>query len=260
MRFICGIRIAAAAASLAAAAASAQPSRDHPWTAEGRLEDGDTVDLDGQHRFDDFGFRLEAGRRYRISASSDDFDTLIRLFHASSSDPVAENDDAGGGLDSQLVFVPPQTDSYVLHVTSFTSDGRGAYAARVDELPPLPPPVSAPGTPVAASGSWWLWQGELGPADPDEDGRHYDDYLVRLEAGRTHWISLEAPGFDPVVQVLRAAGGTADPAAPVDGDDDAGVGFNALLAFTVEEAGDYVVRVASYEQGAGGAYRLWISR
>ena len=251
-----------AAAMLAGAAspAPAQPSPDTPWTAEGRLEDGDSVDPDGEHRFDDFGFRLEAGRRYRISASSDDFDTLIRLFHAGSSDPAAENDDAGGSLDSQLVFVPPRTDSYVLHVTSFTADGRGAYAARIEMLPPLRPPVSTPGTPVAASGTWSLWQGELGPADPDEDGRHYDDYLVRLEAGRTHWISLEAPGFDPVVQVLQAAGGTADPAAPVDGDDDAGVGFNALLAFTVEETGDYVVRVASYEQGESGAYRLWISR
>ena len=249
----------AALAALLAVPVSGQPQDDPTWSAQGRLEDGDSADAD-QHRYDDHVVRLEAGRRYALSASSDEFDTLIRLYRPGESDPVAENDDSGNSLDSRIVYAPGTSGDHVLRVTAFSADGRGAYAARLDSVPPLPPPSTAPGTPVTVTGTWSLWQGELGPSDPEQDGRHYDDYLIRAEAGRPRYISLEAEGFDALVQVLSVAGRDSDPPEALDGDDDAGAGYNALLAFVPEEAGDYVVRVTSYEGSATGGYRLWISQ
>lgn len=258
MRTMLGIS-AAAMAALLAAPASGQPGSEPLWSAEGRLDDSDSQEEDGR-RYDEHRLRLEAGRRYRISAGSDDFDTVIRLYRPGEADPVAENDDSGESLNSRINYAPVEAGDYVLRVTSFSEEGRGAYSASLETLPPLPPPSTAPGTPVTVTGTWSLWQGELAASDPDEDGHHYDDYLIRVEPGQTRYISVEAQDFDTLVQVLSAAGRDSDPPEAVDGDDDAGAGLNALLAFAPEEAGDYVVRVTSYGQGDAGAYRLWISQ
>jgi hypothetical protein len=257
MRINLAISCAAVAAAFAAAPAAAQ--QELLWSADGRIDEADRQDQD-QHRFEEHRVRLEAGQRYRLSASSEDFDTVLVLFAAGGGEPLAENDDSGGALNSRINYTAASTGEYVLRVRTFSPDGRGGYSVAAETVPPLPPPVSSPGMAVPASGTWSLWQGELAPSDPDADGRRYDDYLVRFEAGQTRYISLEAEAFDATVQLLTAAGRDRDPPETVDGDDDAGAGFNSLMAFRAEEAGDYVVRVGAYGQDAAGPYRLWISQ
>jgi hypothetical protein len=256
MRFMIGISLAAVAAFLASPAALAQPTDGDHWAAQGRLEDSDAQEAEG-YRYDDHRLRLEAGRRYRISASSDDFDTLIRLYRAGETDPVAENDDYDG-LNSRINFTPDQTGDYMLRVLSFSPEGRGAYTAEAEALPPLPPPVSTPGSSVNASGTWSLWQGQLAESDPELEGRYYDDYLIHVDAGQRRYISLESPEFDTYVQILPVSG--REEGTLIDGDDDAGTGFNSLLGFAPDEPGDYIVRVTSYEPGEGGHYWLWVSQ
>ena len=253
-----GLAISLAAMATASLAGTA-PAQAPEWSAQGRLEDGDPQSGEGQ-RYDEHRVSLDAGRRYRLTASSDDFDTILQLFGPAGGDPVAENDDAGGDLNSRITFTPEQSGEYRLRVLAFSGEGRGAYRLTAGPVPPLAPPSSAPPTAVPASGTWSLWQGELGTSDPDLDGRHYDDYLVRFEAGQRRLIMLEADGFDAVVEVLTREGRDADPPEPVDGDDDAGAGFNALLGFAPETSGDYIVRVSSFSGESGGAYRLWISQ
>jgi hypothetical protein len=247
--------VAAAAFALLAAAASAQPTADAPWSAQGRLEDGDSVE-DG-HRYDDHRLRLEAGQRYRISASSDDFDTLIRLYRTGEAEPVAENDDfdVESGLNSRISYSPQESGDYTLRVLSFSEDGRGAYAAGAETLPPLPAPVS--GRPDSRPRlRWQVWQGELTESDPDRDGARFDDYLVPMRAGETRLISAEAAGFDTMIWVMRAAEREGE---PLEVDDDSGPGLNSLLGFQPDADGDYIVRVTSYGAGGSGAYRLRVS-
>lgn len=255
MRFIHATSFAALIAALAAAGALAQEAE---WSAEGQLEDSDAQDADGQ-RYDDHHVRLEAGRRYRLTASSEDFDTVLRLFARGSSEPLAENDDSAGSLNSRVTYAPRQSGDYVLRVVSFSAEGRGAYRVTAGPVPPLPPPISEPILQIEATGSWTLWQGALGPGDGEADGRRFDDYRVRFEAGQRRFISLESSAFDPVVEVLTLEGRELEPPEALDGDDDTGVGFNSLLAFAPEEAGDYIVRVTQFGEGEGGAYTLWIS-
>jgi hypothetical protein len=272
MRAFLGLSAAALAASYSPA--SAQPSPEPFWSVEGRLEDGDSVErdilsepveepdgaeegADSGHRYDEHQFHLDAGRRYRISAASDDFDTMIRLYRAGEDEPVAENDDFEG-LNSRISYTPAESGDYVLRILSFSPAGRGAYTASAEPLPPLPPPVS--GSPASTSRlRWRIWEGELAEGDLERDERYYDDYLVTMEAGQTRLISVEAAGFDPMVWVLR---GSEREGEPLDLDDDAGPGVNALLGFQADEAGDYIVRVTSYTSygdGATGAYRVRIS-
>jgi hypothetical protein len=224
-----------------------------PWSTEGRLDDSDSQDAD-EHRYDDYSLRLEAGRRYHISAASDEFDTYLRLFRAGDPEPIAENDDFEG-LNSRIAYTPEETGDYVLRVSAYAPDGRGAYNARAQAVPPLPPPVTT-GTRVPASGAWTLWQAELTATDPDRDGRHFDDYLVTMRAGETRLILAESDAVDTLIWVLPAADREGD---AIDMDDDAGPGVNALLGFRAEEDGDYIVRVTSFSAGETGAYRLWVS-
>lgn len=254
MRALLTISAAAMTIALASPASAQTPATSPFWSIDGRLEDSDSQ-VEGQGRHDEHRIRLEAGRRYRISASSDAFDTVIRLFRAGQDAPVAENDDFGGTLNSRLSYTPAESGDYVLRVVSFSPEGRGAYRAQAEQLPPLPPPTLARPGGRARTG-WRLWNGELSAADADRDGRHFDDYPVRMAAGETRLIFAESSAFDIMVEVLRASDREGE---AIEMDDDSGNGFNAMLGFQAERAGDYVVRVTSYVPDATGGYRLRIS-
>jgi hypothetical protein len=248
------------AASLAAAALFAAPAAAQaPWTVEGRLQNGD--DQDGDHRLYDIHYLLlTAGTRYRMTVESPTeggFDTVMQLLRPGSTEPLAENDDAGGTLNSRLAFVPDRSGEYLIRVHGFSPEARGPYTVRVEPMPPLPPPLSVAPTATATT-TWRVWDGALGADDPDNDGHRYDDYLVHLSAGQ-HMIALDATGvepFDTLVQLLRPSDREGD---PIDSDDDGGRDLNSLLIFEAGEAGDYIVRVTSFGENAAGPYRLRIS-
>jgi hypothetical protein len=249
------------AATVATLAFTAPAMAQTPWTAEGQLTAGDS--RDGEHRaYDMHQVWLAAGTRYRISVNSPEggFDTMLQVLQPGTAEPVAQNDDAGGTLNSRVAFTPTRTGTYLIRVTSFSNDGRGAYTARVEAMPPLPPPSSAEPTRTERL-TWRIWEGELSDGDGDNDGHHYDDYLVHMRAGQTRFITLDSLGegdaaFDTLVQVLSA---DAREGEPVDSDDDGGAGLNSMLGFTPEADGDFVVRVTSFTEGAKGRYRLRIS-
>lgn len=253
MRRLITISLAAMATALIAPPALAQAQ---PWTASGELTDADAQG-DEEHRYDDHRIRLEAGQRYRLSVDSDAFDPLARLLRAGQTEVIAENDDFGDGLNSRIAFTPTESGDYVLRVTGFSSDARGAYTAEVAQLPPLPAPISQPGETVPVTGSWSLWRGDLAATDPDRDGKHYDDYLIHVAEGQIRYILLEGQAWDTLVQVYRLGDREGE---PIEQDDDTGAGVNSLLAFAPEEAGDYIVRVTSFEENVTGAYRLWVSQ
>ena len=251
------MRLAFSAAVTVAALAVAAPAQEPSWSADGRLEEADRQDED-ERRYDDHRVRLEAGRRYRLTAESDDFDTILRL-SGPNGDPLAENDDSGDSLNSRITYAPEQSGEYVLRVLGFSNEARGAYRLAAAPAPDLPAPISSPGTPVAASGTWTLHAGNLGAPGLEIDGRRYDDYLVSFQAGQRRLIMVESEAFDPVLQILAPQGRDADPPEPLDGDDDTGTGTNALLGFSPETSGDYIVRVFAFGAEPAGRYRLWIS-
>jgi hypothetical protein len=244
---------------LAAALAAAAPaSAQVPWSVQGQLTNRDDKDNDG-HRYDTHQVLLSAGTRYSVSVQTPEggFDTMVQVLRPGAAEPVAQNDDAGGTLNSRVNFTPERTGVYLIKVLSFSAEGRGPYTAQIEALPPLPPPNS--GDPDATErATWRVWNGELAASDADKDGRHYDDYLVHMRAGQTRIIAADAVGneLDLMVQVFAAGNREGD---PVDSDDDSGPGFNALLGFRPDADGDYIVRVTSFGDNALGRYRLSIS-
>lgn len=263
MRKFTAVSLAALAIALAAPPAFAQGPI---WIVDGELVDGDAQapaeegaeQGAARHRYDDHRIRLDAGRRYRLSVNSEAFDPLARLLRAGQTEVIAENDDSGESLNSRISYTPAESGDYILRVTGFAADARGAYHAEAAQLPPLPAPISQPTRNVPVTGAWSLFEGDLAATDPEIEGKHYDDYLIQVAAGQVRYISLEGQGFDALVQVLRA--GEREGGDPLEQDDDTGAGFNSLLAFAPEEAGDYIVRVTTFGENTTGTYRLWVSQ
>lgn len=230
--------MAAIAIAFIAAPAWAQA----PWSAAGELTDSDSVG-DEQRRYDDHIVRLEAGQRYRISVDASAFDAVARLYRAGeTSTAVAENDD-GEGLNPRISYSPPASGDFVLRVSAFGADGRGAYTAGIAALPPLPPSVPVP----------WATSGRIETGDSAEagsEGRRYDEYSLRLEGGRRYRISVNASDFDPLARLYRA--GSDEVVAE---NDDSGGTLNSLISYRPTEAGDYVLRVSPLANDGRGAYR-----
>jgi hypothetical protein len=220
---------------------------------EGRIDDNDATDEGEEQRYDEYAVRLEAGRRYRISVDSSDFDSVARLYAPARGEPVAQNDDSDG-LNPRISYAPRESGDYILRVVAFSAEGRGAYRYRVAEQAPLPAPSTFFSRMEATI--WKVYTGTLAASDPETDGRHFDDYLVHFEAGQERLIRLDATGFDPIVQILRAEQRDGEPLAS---DDDGGDGLNSMLLHKAEAAGDYIVRVISLGSNGAGSYRLRVS-
>ncbi len=241
--------LAAAATALLAAPAAAQA----PWSVSGELQDSDSVGEE-EHRYDDHRIRLEAGQRYRISVNSEAFDPVARLYRPGGTEMVAENDDSGESLNSRISYTPRESGDYVLRVTGFAAEARGAYTAEAVMPPPLPEPSTLFQRMEATI--WRVYAGALAESDPDHEGRRFDEYRIAFAAGQRRLLWLESDAFDTLVQVYRLDGRDGDPIAS---DDDSGGGLNSFLVFVPDEAGDYVVRVTSYGGEGTGAYRLRVS-
>jgi hypothetical protein len=205
----------------------------------------------GEHRV-----QLEGGRRYSITATSEGFDPFLRLLRPGSEEPIAEDDDSGGGTVPRIVYSPAQSGEYVVRVSSFAPGGAGNYSLSVTPQAPLPALVSRPTR--TERGQWQVFQGDLSDRDPVEEGRRFDDYDLRLAAGETAMLHVQAAeGVDTVLQVFTADGRGVTPVAT---DDDGGGGTNPFLFFAPEEAGNYVVRVIGFAEDTRGAYRLRVGR
>lgn len=252
------MRLMTAVAATALLAFSAPLAAQPVWSGEGQLQDSDPQMEEGR-RFDEHRLQLQAGQRYRISVDSDAFDPVARLSRAGATEPVAENDDSAG-LNPRITYATSESGEYVLRVYGYSPDGRGAYTARVEALPPPPPAITTPGTPTPVTGTWLRWDGALTESDSSREERHYDDYLVRFEAGQSRYILVDSAAFDTMVQVISLDGRDSEPPAMLSQDDDNGVGLNSLLVFEAGEAGDYIIRVTSFGENSTGAYRLWVSQ
>lgn len=228
--------VAAMAFTLIAAPASAQT----PWSVSGEITDNDPGG--SEPHYDNHTIRLEAGQRYLISVDSSAFDALARLYRQGSDTPVAENDD-GSGLNPRIRYTATESGDYVLRVQGFGPDGRGAYTASLASLPPLQPGVPVP----------WSASGRIETSDPataGDDGYHYDEYTLRLEAGRRYILRVQASDFDPIARLYPAG----EDNSVAENDDD-GEGLNSRISFAPETSGDYVLRVAPLAGDGRGSYR-----
>jgi serine/threonine protein kinase/tetratricopeptide (TPR) repeat protein len=187
--------------------------------------------------------RLEADQPYLIDLKGQ-FDTFLRI-EDSQKKPLLFNDDVQPpeDLNSRLVFIPSQKDTYRLVVTSYRAGDTGSYGLSIQKAIKVGKPV--------------LVEDKLLETDKNNQGRYFKLSKVPLVGGSPYTIELESAHFDTYLVLLDDAGkkNLADNAGSALGNKQ-----RSRLDFTPRVDATFTVVVASRTVGATGAYRLTVQR
>jgi len=217
-----------------------------PAVIKGKLDDNDKQDPVRNQPAKIHDVRLVAGKTYVIDMISDDFDSFLRLEDAQDKN-LAEDDDGGEDMNSQIIFTPEKTGDFKVVATRF-EDGSGAYTLRIDELKyKVGKAQAVPAAGLAIKGSL----DNTDAIDPLGSKRQHKVYSVKLEAGKTYTIDLTSGDFD---SFLRLADSRFKILAT---DDDSGGNLDARIVFRATEAATYHIVVTTLD-GELGDFNLQV--
>ena len=207
MRLIHGIPRSAAIAAALLAVSRARPSRAQ--AGRGRVDGRARRTATARRRTSAATTSTASGSRPAGATASRSIPRLSTpvdpALPAGETEPVAENDDRR--RRPQLAHhLHARRRAATMCCGCSPSPPRAAapIPPRPRSLPPLPPPVAEPATANRGATHWQIWDGELAESDPDRDGNHFDDYLVRCRRRRDAADLARSAGFDAIVWVLRA--------------------------------------------------------
>lgn len=212
-------------------------------TAPGRIESvGDR---------DWFAITLTAGTTYQFTqtaSSGSSIDSFLSLRNGGGA-ILAENDDFGTGLNSQITYTPTVSGTYYVDAHAYGSS-TGAYTLGVSASTPAPTTAPSGGDDyagsTATSGRVSVGGSVTGRI---ETGGDRDWFAISLSAGSSYQFALNAASgssLDPYVS-LRNAGG-----AILAEDDDSGPGLNSLLSYTPTASGTFYLDAHAYSTSTGG--------
>jgi hypothetical protein len=231
---------------------------DHPVLALGDSVGGALATTDCHFSgfyTDFFEFSVPASQQgVMFTMRSAAFDTWLELYQA-TGDFAAFDDDIEQAVNtnSQLKAIVPAGD-YLVAPSSYRQDSVGVYS-----LSALTQPAALAGCEVV-----WVMRGvavsdsvTAGDCVDTTGGPHYADVVeLYVEAGSVLTVLHQSTAFDAALFLSTLAG------APVASNNDsanAGTTTNAYLVYQVQQAGSYLLFIATDTSGATGPYDLSIS-
>jgi hypothetical protein len=189
-------------------------------------------------------FKMEKGQHYRIDLKSTRFDAYLRVEDAKGN-PLAEDDDSGGGTNARVLFSPERTDTYRLIVTTYEPITFAKDRPRTYEL------TARPVKRLLEA------RGQLTALDRKLDAKvrpncHYREHPLKMLPGHTYTIDLRSSDFDGFLRLETLHG---DLLAE---DDDSGGGTNARITFTPKREAIYRILATTYGPNATGSYTLTV--
>lgn len=179
-------------------------------------------------------FQGTAGRTVEIRVESAEFDPAATLIGRDEALITASDDSRGSKKAILGPLVLPYSGSYQLAVAGaplMMAQGAdsGGFQVEIEELRPVP-----------------LRSGETPFALTAESPRLY--YRLSLSAGDTLTVSIDTGGsLDSILQLVAPDGGE------FAFDDDSGDGLDAEFSkLAIEQSGDYILVVASFDERVGG--------
>ena len=217
---------------------------------QGEIAETDPRDDEGRG-YDAYGFSGTEGSRVQIVMRSGDFDSFLQVGRAGGEfEMLASDDDGlGEGTDSRLNYILPETGDYVIRASPLGTEDDGLYSIELTDRGPQP---MAGSIVVGATARGTLTENDAIAAD----GNLYDAYAVTVAEGDKLRLTMVSNQFDSVLEIGREGDdGTFESVAT---DDDGLSDTHAKIDWTVEEAGDYVIRARSFAQGQTGAYAMTV--
>lgn len=90
---------------------------------------------------------------------------------------------------------------------------------------------------------------------PTGEGGFARDYLVKFNKGDNVAIDLSSDSFDSIITLLAPDGSTVS-----ENDDGPDGSSNSLLFTRIAKTGTYIIRVRSFGETGGGAFKLKVTR
>ncbi len=262
------MRLSAAAAAPAAAPTTPQLSRAHHQLPTGGTPTNVAIGQRVQGQLNGsaslptgepmtlYSFNATAGQSITVDLTSTAFDPYLVVIGPSGR--LWENDDAGGGLNSQVMFDADTAGTYRVVATAYRAGMTGAFDLGITlgqrGTTPTPTPGAAPTAPSAPSGPGNSQRGALAQGDATlNSGEFMDTYEMTFPAGQAVHLEAVSTAFDTYLMVRPPNG------QQQDNDDQASGNTNAALDF-VSTGGSYRVMVTSYRPGEVGDYELRVNQ
>ena len=213
----------------------------------GELALGQAVDAQLRGTQQTYMLDAEAGQRLRVSLTSDDFDTVLRITGPNGFS--VENDDAGGGTLNSLIDASlPAAGTYRVTVSSYGNQGGGAFRlATLDPMNPVPD-----GTPVRPLAFGQSLTGALARGDATSlTGQNVDYFRFEGRAGQRVTFDVDSEQIDTCL-TLYLPDGTSE-----ENDDRRGLeDTNSRLSITLPTDGTYTIAASSFGRGEVGSYTV----
>ena len=198
-----------------------------------------------------YRFSARRGEVVALAVNSDAFDPLAvvgRVGRTGTFEELARNDDgAGRGLNSLVVFEPPASGAYELRAMPLSGRGGGAFTVAME---PPPPPVEAVQIRIGGGKT----SGDLTEEDIRNDsGQVADRYRFTVARNQRVRIDMASEDFDTYLELFRDSDGGL--ASLWSDDDGAGSGTDSRILRNLEP-GSYVIEARSFGGEPGGAYTL----
>jgi S1-C subfamily serine protease len=210
---------------------------------EDRLDDSSGILPADNSYFNAYSFDGQAGQQVVINMNSNEFNSYLIVLSPTGT-ALAQDDDSGGGRNSQLDLTLPDDGTYLILANSYAPGETGNYQLE----------LAATGTSSPAQDILLQTEGLLNSSSPTlEDGSLYAEHSFQAEAGQTVTISLESSEFDTYLILLG-------PNDQVIGEnDDASANtLNSTLTITLPINGTYRVIANAYDQAGQGRYLLTV--
>lgn len=205
-------------------------------------------------------FEGRAGQRITVNMRSADFDNYLHIGRVGAKQPLANDDDSGGGTNARLSVTLPEAGTYAIIANSLRPNGRGPYTLEVRDGTSIDWKAMTNRDVLAVADSFPRIQlgqtarGRLSDSSPVRtDETPFAGYVFEGRRGETVQIDMEA-AFDAYLSVGRA--GTDSILA---NDDDGGDGTNARLSVTLPANGRYVILANALGKDARGDFTLRLS-
>ncbi|MCL4877401.1 MAG: pre-peptidase C-terminal domain-containing protein [Anaerolineae bacterium] len=187
----------------------------------------------------EFNFTGTQGDVVTISINAP-FDGLMELYDESGT-LVASDDDSGGDLNPKIEnFTLPSSGVYTITISAFGGNASGSFTITLQ------------------SGTEEIDYSNAAPIEYDVTVEGNLEgaaavYSFTAEAGDIVTASVEAE-FDGLLEIRK------DDGTLMFQDDDSGTGLNPLISeVTLEETGDYLLILTSFEQSGRGTYTLTLT-
>jgi hypothetical protein len=210
-----------------------------------------------------YTFEGSSGDEIRITQRSDAFDPYVVLTRPDDS-VVAEQDDGGGGFDTQFTITLPEDGEYHIWAGSLSGEARGTFTLTLEEDPPEAsgasedaaaswdgPPASASSIPYGQQVEGTIT--ESSPRDPVWNDLSAA-YTFQGSSGDSVRITMRSDTFDPFVVLSGPDGST------VHQQDDGGGSFDSQFTLTLPTDGRYTIWAGSLSGDATGSFTLSVER